>query len=75
MELITDKIRMRRLEWLGHLARMSDDRLPKSVLFGWLPEPRPRCGPRKRWRDVVQQDIKLINVAETDWYEETTGPG
>ena len=41
MELITDKIRMRRLEWLGHLARMSDDRLPKSILFGWLPEPRP----------------------------------
>ena len=24
------------------------------------------------WRDVVQQDIKLIDVTETDWYEETT---
>ena len=31
---------MRRLEWLGHLARMPDDRLPKSILFGWLSEPR-----------------------------------
>ena len=62
---------MRRLEWLGHLARMPNDRLPKSVLFGWLPEPWPRCGPRKRWRDVLWQDLKFIDVAETDWYEES----
>ena len=48
MEFTTDRIRMRRLEWLGHLARMPNDRLPKSVLLGWLPEPWPRCGPRKQ---------------------------
>ena len=70
-ELATDKIRVKRLEWLGHLARMPDERLPKSVLFGWLPEPRPRCGPRKRWRDVLRQDLKFIDVAETDWYRES----
>ena len=39
METIVDKIRMKRLQWLGHLARMADDRMPKSVLFGWLSEP------------------------------------
>ena len=39
-----DKIRLKRLEWLGHLARMADNRMPKSVLFSWLPEPWPRCG-------------------------------
>ena len=71
MKLTTDRIRMRRLEWLGHLARIPDDRLPKSVLFGWLPETHPRCGPRKQWRDVLWQDLKFIDVAETDWYEES----
>ena len=40
-ELAADKVRKRRLEWLGHVARMSDHRLPKSLLFGWLPESRP----------------------------------
>ena len=36
-----DKVQKRRLEWLGHLARMEDHRLPKSVLFGCLPQSRP----------------------------------
>ena len=57
MELTTDRIRMSILEWLGYLARMPDNRLLKSVLFGWLPEPRPRYGPRrKQWRDVLRQE-------------------
>ena len=60
MDLITEKIRMKRLEWLGHLARMADNKIPKTILFSWLSEPRPRCGPRKRWRDVVQHDLTLI---------------
>ena len=47
---------------------MPNDRLPKS---GWLPEPLPRCGPRKQRRDVLQQDLKFIDVAEADWYEES----
>ena len=44
------------------------DRLPKSVLFavGWFPEPLPGCGPRKQWRDFLQQDLKFIDVAESD---------
>ena len=49
---VSEKVQKRRLEWLGHLARMPEHRLPKVMLFSWLPQPRPRCGPRKRWRDV-----------------------
>ena len=44
-------------------------RIPKMTLFGWLPQPRPRCGPRRRWRDVVCKDLKDINVGEDEWYE------
>ena len=66
-ETITDKLIKRRLEWLGHLARMEDYRIPKRTLFGWLPQKRPPGGPRKRWRDVVKADLKMIGVLDT-WY-------
>lgn len=71
-ELVAEKVRKRRLEWLGHVARMPDDRLPKTMLFGWLPQPRPRCGPRKRWRDVVRKDLKEVGLEENEWYREAT---
>ena len=71
-ETVGEKIQRRRLEWLGHLARMPEHRVPKSVLFGWLPQPRPRCGPRKRWRDVVKKDLNVIEVEEDEWYAEAT---
>ena len=67
-----EKVRKNRLEWLGQLARMPEYRLPKSTVFSWLPQPRPRCGPRTRWRDVVRKDLKDIGVKEDDWYEEAT---
>ena len=63
---------MKRLEWLGHLARMADIRIPKSVLFSWLSEPRLRYGPKKRWRDVICKDWTYIGVNEDRWYEEST---
>ena len=69
-ESVADKVARRRLEWLGHVAWMPDQRMPKAALFGWLPEPRPRYGPRKRWRDVVRADLKVIAVSECEWYEE-----
>ena len=59
-ELVDEKIQKRRLEWLGHLACMQDHRLPKSVLFGWLPQTRPWSGPRRRWRDLAKKDLQQM---------------
>ena len=67
-----EKIQKRRLEWLGHLARMQDHRLPKSVLFGWLPQPRPWSGPRRRWRDVAKKDFQQIGIKDDEWYRVAT---
>ena len=61
-ETAAEKVRKRRLEWLGHVARMPDDRIPKTTLFSWLPQACPRCGPRRRWRDVIRRDLKDIGV-------------
>ena len=57
-----------------YVARMSDERIPKLhvALFGWLPQPRPRCGPRRRWRDVIRRDLRDIEVGDDEWFEEAT---
>ena len=75
IENVTEKTQKRRLEWLewlGHLALLENDRIPKSILFGWLPHPCPRCGPRKRWRDVIRSELKEIEVRECEWYKMAT---
>lgn len=68
--LVSDMVRSKRLEWLGHVARMSEDRLPKKMLFGWLPHSRPAHGPRLRWRDCVQADLRKLE-ADNNWFELT----
>ena len=41
---IPDIIMDGRLQWLGHLGRMEDERLPKQMLFGELKKKRPYRG-------------------------------
>ena len=43
-ESISNLLTLTRLRWLGHVAHMSDDRMPKRILFGWLPQKRPAHG-------------------------------
>ena len=57
----------RRLRWLGHLGHMSDDRLPKQLLFGELQKTRPFHGTKKWWHDGVLSDLKAISI-ESNWY-------
>ena len=71
-ETATVKVMKCRLEWLGHVAKMPENRTPKICLFSWLTQPRPRGGPRLRWRDVVRRDLRAMNVSEERWYDEAT---
>ena len=61
-EPVPDMVARRRLQCLGHIARMDDHRLPKAVLFSWLHTPRPAQLPRRRWHDVVRDDLKEFGL-------------
>ena len=69
-ESLEDTIIVRHLHWLGHLARMEDDRVPKKMLFGWLPRPRPPHGTKMRWWDRVRKDLRKFGIDERTWYTE-----
>ena len=66
--LLAVRIHQRRLEWLGHVACMPPERIPKILLFGLLPSRCPPGGPRKRWKDCISADLKALNAVE-GWYD------
>jgi hypothetical protein len=47
MELAKN-IRLRRLQWVGHLMRMKDERVPKKALKGYTKWRRPDGSPSGR---------------------------
>ena len=67
-QLVSDFVMEQRMRWLGHLGRMSNDRLPKKVLFEELSRTRPRHGMKRRWRDVTRSDVEAIDASD-GWYE------
>ena len=36
-----------------HASNMSDNRYPKKLLFGWLPQKHPAYGVKLNWRDKI----------------------
>ena len=59
---VTKKIRVQRLRWLGHLARMNDENVAKRV-FERNPEGCRRRGrPKLRWKDSVLEDYQKLGV-------------
>ena len=54
-------LQVRALRWLGHLARMPQERLPRKLLFGWVDHPKPVGCPRmsygRRMAGVVKRAL------------------
>jgi hypothetical protein len=57
---ITETIRLNRLRWFGHIQRMEENRIPKSVLYVNLGTTRLRGRPRNRWQDEVREDGRIV---------------
>jgi len=62
---IVEDIKIRSLEWAGHIMRMEEERIPKKVLNGNFRTTRPVGRSRTRWVDVVQRDaLQLLGIRE-----------
>jgi len=46
---ITETMRLNRLRWFGHVQRMEENKIPKTVLYMNLEATRLRGRPRNRW--------------------------
>ena len=55
-ETVVERVKKRRLQWFGHVSRMS--RLPYLALHTQLEGTRSQGRQRMRWRDNVRNDIK-----------------
>ena len=55
-------IKGQRIVWYGHILRMENDRIPKTVM-AWKPVGRRLKGtPRLRWIDDGEDDLRAMNI-------------
>ena len=57
---IIETIRLNRFHWFGHVQRMEENRIPKTVLYVNLGTTRLRSRPRNRWQDEVREDGRIV---------------
>ena len=65
---IEHHIKRAQLRWSGHLVRMADGRIPKTVFYGELDGGhRTPGGQRKRYKDVLKATLKSCGIPHTTW--------
>jgi len=60
-------IKSRRMRWVGHVARMVEERGLYSVLVGKPEGKRPLGRPRRRWVDNIRLDLQEVGCGYLDW--------
>ena len=59
---IVNVIKIRRLEWFGHVVRMNETRYVKKIFEGKLEGRSGRGRPRLRWINDVEDDLRKLGV-------------
>ena len=60
-------IKLRRMRWAGHVARMGEERGVYRVLVGKPEGRRPLGRPRRRWADNIRTDLQEVRCVYMDW--------
>ena len=61
-----EKTREARLRWYGHIRRKDDGYIGRRMLRMELPGKRKRGRPKRRFMDVVKEDMAEVEVTEED---------
>ena len=61
-----EKTREARLKWYGHVLRTDDGYIGRRMLRMELPGKRKRGRPKRRFMDVVKEDMAEVEVTEED---------
>ena len=60
-------IKLRRMRWAGHVARMGKERGVYRILVGKPEGRRPLGRPRHRWADNIRMDLQVVGCVYMDW--------
>jgi hypothetical protein len=55
-------IRITRLRWAGHVARMDENSMPRRLMYVQPEGVREVGRPRARWRDEVGKDERMLGL-------------
>jgi hypothetical protein len=56
-----------RMRWVGHVARMREERGVYTILVGKPEGKRPMGRPRRRWEDNIRMDLQEVGCGGMDW--------
>jgi hypothetical protein len=60
-------IKLRRMRWARHVARMGEGRGIYGVLVGRPEGKRPLGRPRRRWEDNIKLDLRETGIDGANW--------
>jgi hypothetical protein len=60
-------IKLRRMRWARHVARMWEGRGVYRVLVGSPESKRPLGRPRRRWEDNIKMGLRVIGIDGANW--------
>ena len=63
------KLRESRLRWFGHVQRRDEDHVGKRTMRMELPGRRRRGRPKRRYMDMVKEDLRVIGAVEEDVFD------
>ena len=66
VERLGMKMREARLRWYGHVMRRDQEYVGRKMMEMELPGKRRRGRPKRRFLDVVKEDMKEVGVKEMD---------
>ncbi|MCJ8739511.1 hypothetical protein PDJAM_G00048000 [Pangasius djambal] len=61
-----DKVREARLRWFGHVQRRESEYIGRRMLDLELPGRRQRGRPKRRYMEVINEDMKLVGASVED---------